>query len=352
MKATREKGGGLPMEGTRQDSGERWLLAVGMVYLISALVGSRIPLVRHGGSPTHFREALTEAPCDSALALDLLIVKDTSPSMSRLNARAAVAMEALVAALPAETDLRVAVLSADGVQRSSGGRVPGGERLWILRSDSLSRKELLSALRARLSLDPGAVDRDRDGNEGGERGLAALNRALDPDRLQALRGGGFFRGTALAVYFVSGKKDLCSPGPEGLVTTPAEYDASCVHGSEEVSARLLAEKLRRLQGPRPLYAGGLLFTQPGAVFPHPGLSVGYGYLELIELLRGNATDLGGEDLERNLASLGRQLGRDAQRTLCPKPERGLASGAEEVYGPGEPGGTPCVRDSGCGLLGA
>ena len=152
--------------------------------------------------------------------IDLLVIQDTSPSLSPNRQEIAKHVETFISKLPANADLQIGVMLAHsdtdlprvggnrGLARASSHR--GGQLFGnIIRSRDGGGRANMSAVAQALvqQLSNPPLDLATDG---GEAGLLSLNLAMTK-YYDANHAKGFFRDSAtLAVMFISDENDVCA----------------------------------------------------------------------------------------------------------------------------------------------
>ena len=232
--------------------------------------------------------------------IDILFVTDTSGSLNNERQAVADGIDTFVAQLPAQVDYNVAVMLAHGHESSLYGKMyrsHHGEP-HVLKSSEQSLEDIRSDLGRKLNNPTHHYAAD-----GGEAGLYSLYGAFDAGRLADSKSKGFFRSdAALAVIFVADENDICYPGQvfDGDHLEDPAFDRYCDGvDSSSVLARIAAEK-----GDNPTLIAGVVYNGETAV-PNVGEDeLGLGYLDIIAQAGGISVDLGGGDIEGDLADIG------------------------------------------------
>ncbi len=259
-------------------------------------------------------DRFTQAEARVSRKIDLLFVTDTSASLSQERRDIARGIDSFVAALPSDSDLRVAVMlghSSRSIWSGALFRTRSVGPVLDLGSHGLGR--VRSGLETLLSSGPSDWYGD-----GGEELLYSVARGIQGAPLEMARSQGFFRpDAALAVIFVTDENDICAAYPEGVIRVgdrdglelPA-YQRDCRGITHE---RVLAD-LRALQAERPLFVGGIGYINPDTVPMGAENEVAYGIVELVAAARGKMVDLAGPGAERFSAGLG-EIGELVQREV-------------------------------------
>ncbi|MCB0342270.1 MAG: hypothetical protein H6626_06385 [Pseudobdellovibrionaceae bacterium] len=238
--------------------------------------------------------------------LDILFVMDTSGSLDNERAEIVNNVDQFVSRLSLGVNYQIGVLLAHGSSSAHSGRLyQKSSEPVVLNPAQLTTDELRQHLSTKLSRPAGDSVSD-----GGEEGLFSLHQLLNGDRLQAARDVGFFRaGTALAVVFLSDENDICAQYPNG-VTPKVDPDKKegpaflndCQNPS--VTAESTYQELLALQNGAPLLVGGIIYTGGSAVPVNNEDEIGYGYIDIIDINKGPAIDLGAGNLANGLAVIG------------------------------------------------
>ncbi len=244
--------------------------------------------------------------------IDILVIPDTSASIIQERAQIAEGFDAFLGALPSSANVNIAVMLGHGSTSSHFGKLykKSTEDL-ILSTSSLSIDEIKAGLRLKMENPAG------DGRtDGGEAGLASLNRALNDDYYAAIQEQGFFReDAALVVVFVADEQDICAIYPDEVTPVPdpqGSEDASriveCFGGDANadqlVTPQSVYNKLKARYTERPLVTGGVLYTN-SATIPFGGENeIGYGYKEFVEFGGGFNVDMATGEYGNGLSKLG------------------------------------------------
>lgn len=241
--------------------------------------------------------------------IDILVIPDTSGSIIEERASIAEGFDAFLDVLPAAADVNIAVMLGHGSTSSHFGKLyqKSTEDL-VLSTSSLTIDEIKAALKVKMENPAG------DGRtDGGEAGLASLNRALEDDYYAAIQAQGFFRqDAALVVVFVADEQDICAIYPEGVtpVLDPQGSEDSsrlveCFDGeTQTVTPQSVLDKLKSRYVDRPLVTGGVIYTN-SSTMPFGGENeIGYGYKEFVEFGGGFNVDMATGEYGDGLSKLG------------------------------------------------
>ncbi len=269
-----------------------------------------------------FSEKFVQPDERAAHRLDLLFVTDTSGSIQGERGAIANGIRSFIGSLPENTDLRVGIMLAHGSSSYWMGRLYYSETVRkntpvVLDNVKMPLAYVQETLRNRLMHAPSDYYSD-----GGELQMASLLRGLDEDRMSESKKYGFFRDdAALAIIFISDENDICATYPAGVKPVkdwdyyqgrPLESiakDRDCTRklangAKESVSADLVAERLKKLQGSRALAVSGIVYNNH-ATYPRDGENeYGYGMLDVIEKLKGTSADMADKNFSKHLAVIG------------------------------------------------
>lgn len=244
--------------------------------------------------------------------IDILIIPDTSASIIQERADIAEGFDAFLDVLPAAADVNLAVMLGHGSSTPHFGKLyTKGSEPTILSTSSLTIDEIKAHLKTKMQNPAGDHQTD-----GGEAGLASLNRALDADYYAAIQEQGFFReDAALVVAFVADEQDICAIYPEGVtpVLDPQggeersrikECFGDDENGEQIVTPKSVYDKLSALYTDRPLVTGGVIYNNTSTM-PFGGENeIGYGYKEFVEFGGGFTVDMATGDYGDGLTKLG------------------------------------------------
>lgn len=241
-------------------------------------------------------------------SVDILFIVDTSGSMANIRAEIASNLGAFVGQLPPGTDYRVAVMLAHGSTSPHYGKLytsPGMPR--VLDSSIMTAPQISSDLQT-IMLNTVADQ----GSAGGEEGMVALNRAIEPDRVAEGRALGFYRtNAALAIIFIADENDVCAVYPPGVIpvrnTDGSEAVArarDCPGTPPSISAAGLVAKVREFQGTRPFTINGVIYNDLATVPTGAEKEYGYGYVDVIRTANGVSIDLARPPYSSGLAAMG------------------------------------------------
>ncbi len=235
---------------------------------------------------------------------DILIVVDTSGSLSEERGKIATEIKALVQEIPSSVDYQIAIMPAHGSRSSLSGK------LWSLQGEPLVlSSNKMSVEQISTSLGKSFLNMKGDSySDGGEEGLFSLSQALSSNGIALARQQGFFRSdAALAVLFVADENDICYRYPEGLVRVPdpdnvegPAFTRDCAYTTpSSVYAQLIA-----LQQDRPLLVSGVIYTDLNTIKKYGENELGYGYLDIIALNQGIKVDLAQQSFHEGLKKIG------------------------------------------------
>lgn len=237
-------------------------------------------------------------------SVDVLFIVDTSGSMANIRADIASNLGSFVRQLPDGTDYRVGVMLAHGSTSPHYGKLfaPTGIPP-VLNSVTQTKEQIASDLH---DIMVGTVA--DSGSAGGEEGMVALNHAVDPVSVTAMRAQGFLRETAaLAIIFIADENDVCAIYPSGVTPVPNG------DGSEEiarkrdcggVTAESVVAKVRAFQGTRPTTFNGVIYNNLATAGQGSEKEYGYGYVDIIRVANGVSIDLGSPPFATGLAAIG------------------------------------------------
>jgi hypothetical protein len=252
-------------------------------------------------------------------SVDLLLVVDSSTSLSEERARIASTLPSFLSALPEGADLRIGVMQGHGGTSSYTGKLysPAGVPR-VLDTAKISTAQIQSQLEKSLSTRVADPD---DAN--GEALMFSLMRSLDADRIETIRSQGFYReSAALSVVFITDENDICyKPDDHGYTAFPdfvpsrnpttevKAYDKNC----SGITPEGVVSRMETFKGGQVLSFGGIVHIDPARVPPllSPNAftftedAIGHGILELVQSSRnGLAWDITDTDFAEGLSKLG------------------------------------------------
>ncbi len=235
---------------------------------------------------------------------DILIVADTSGSLSEERAKIASEIKALVQEIPHSVDYQIAIMPAHGSRSSLTGKLwsMSGEPL-VLSANKMSVDQISTSLgKSFLNMKGDSY------SDGGEEGLFSLSQGLSKNGIALARQQGFFRAdAALAVLFVSDENDICYRYPEGLVRVPDPDKVegpAFVRDCAQITPASVYSQLLSLQQDRPLLVSGVLYTNLSTIRKYGENELGYGYLDIIALNQGVKVDLAQQSFHDGLKKIG------------------------------------------------
>lgn len=245
-------------------------------------------------------------------AVDLLIVADSSPSLSAERAQIASKLPAFLSQLDSRTDLRVGVMLAHGGASSWSGRLYSTTSIGPVQS---TRTTSVSTVQSRLSklLSQPASDKDE---ANGEAMLYSLSRATDLDRMREIQGQGLLRNeAALSIVTISDENDICYPPEQHGYTAFPDFVPSNSGWEAKAYARyctgispesVLAQLKTAHAGGR-IALASITHVDPARVPPATGGSedaIGHGLIEFTrQAVDGKLMDLA-DDWNEGLRTLG------------------------------------------------
>lgn len=235
--------------------------------------------------------------------IDILFMVDTSGSLDAERRAIGDGVDAFVGALPADADVRIAVMMAHAGNWSGKLYQYRDVGPYVLNTKTMNLSDIRTILRQRM--EKVVTENETDG---GEVGLYSLSRALDEDRLAEAKNLGFFRDqAALAVVFVADENDICARYPEGI-TPVYDPDRKEVPAFNKYCQDLTPEKvylkLRDYQNGRPLLVSGIVYSEE-SVFPASGENeIAYGILDIVRANNGLLVDLAGGRIYEGLGRIG------------------------------------------------
>lgn len=308
-------------------------------------------------------EKYTQPKATVIKKLDVLIVTDSSASMDTERAALANGIGDFIGQLPADTDVRFAVMLAHGETSWFSGRLYKSDfkdprEKYVLSNKNMDvptlKKWMNRKLRYRIKesykyqvrgftdnsdftkFDSSIVElglpQDYDAS-GGEAGIFSLHRAFkvwDPD--SACPSGGpcrytaiqnlskdpsltaeldFFRNdAALSVIFISDENDLCYPqrshGRDDAINEAPFYNAYCKNWPNPAETTL--QRIQILRQSLPLYLSSIIYNSAGFPAGSPGLENGYGdgYNKMATIANGTIIDMknGSSVIAPGLANIG------------------------------------------------
>jgi hypothetical protein len=255
----------------------------------------------------------TQPTRDISKKLDILFVPDTSNSIFKERESAADGIDHFVAALPADTDFRVAAILAHGSTSPYAGRLYSSshQEPEVLDSKAMSQDQIRSGLRAKLVEAKG----DR-GSDGGEMGMFTILEALKTKNLKLSQSLGFFRNdAALAVVFVADENDICAAYPKGVAPVPdpnGQEPLVKTRDCKSVTAQHVYSSLKNLKRGMPITMAAIVYTPESIIrLDDKGDAwsmeneIGYGYLDLVRLSNGLAIDITKGQIAERLSSIGK-----------------------------------------------
>ncbi|MFG1500931.1 hypothetical protein ABMA70_12055 [Halobacteriovorax sp. XZX-3] len=241
--------------------------------------------------------------------IDILVIPDTSASIISERAQIAEGFNAFLDVLPSAADVNIAVMLGHGSGSTHFGKLyTKSTEPTILSNRSLTIEEIKTHLRTKMENPAGDYRTD-----GGEAGLASLNRALEDDYYSSIQGQGFFReDAALVVVFVADEQDICAIYPEGVTPVPDPQGGEdrsrlteCFDGETQiVTPKSVLDKLKARYTDRPLVTGGVIYNNLSTI-PFGGENeIGYGYKEFVEFGGGFTVDMATGEYGDGLSKLG------------------------------------------------
>lgn len=243
---------------------------------------------------------------------DILIVADTSGSLSEERAKIASEIKALVQEIPSSVDYQIAIMPAHGSRSSLSGK------LWNMKGEPLVLSiNKMSVDQISTSLGKSLLNMVGDSySDGGEEGLFSLSQGLSSNGLELARQQGFFRAdAALAVLFVSDENDICYRYPNGLVQVPDPEKAegpAFVRDCSNITPSSVYSQLLALQQDRPLLVSGAIYTDLTTISNNGENELGYGYLDIIALNQGIKVDLAQPSFHDGLKKIGELIHKRLQ----------------------------------------
>ena len=241
--------------------------------------------------------------------LDVLIIADTSGSLQGKEMKAFEhGFRVFVENLDQEVDINFAVLPAHYKlikdSNSWSKNWYADDQIFLTKQSKDNYPQVISSTNT-LSTDIASIVSQRVTNnamgesitDGGESGLFALGTLLNTqDLMLRAKNAGFFRPDAgLAIIFYSDENALCAQYPEGVERVPdgernsdgryreqAFLDDKCGDANNQSAIyNLLKEKFPSL----PVIGSAIVYTEAPEA-PQGEDEIGYGYIELVEMLGG------------------------------------------------------------------
>jgi len=232
--------------------------------------------------------------------LDLLVVFDTSGSMSSKREAIAEGLKQFLERLPISSDINVALSLAHRTAPYGGVLYQKNSEPRVLRTELLSPQEIGSIFSYKLTGLP--LDTYE---ETGEFVLGAFQlMILNTDLRSAAIDHGFLRQDApLVVIFISDENDICSFTDPYLFsqcpscTTPLEVawgNKHCYHsnGVRVIQYATYFSQMRNLVPNRSLSLAAIIYTGENPVPSSSQTSIGHGIKEVVERSQGVLIDLG------------------------------------------------------------
>ncbi len=255
-------------------------------------------------SPMCYIQIAHQPLAEKVNKLDVLIISDTSGSLNKEREKIATEIGAFINQLPNGLDYQIGILPAHGSRGSHSGA------LWkyknepiVLKSTVLTQLEISNSLVKSLTHMQGDYFSD-----GGEEGLYSLNRSLDNGKLNSIQAHGMLReDAALAILFIADENDICFNYPKDLVPVrdPDKLEESAFkRDCKGITPESVYSKLVSHMKDRPLLISGIIYTDNLTLNKDGENEVGHGYLDLINLNKGNAIDLANSSYLEGLKSIG------------------------------------------------
>ncbi len=252
--------------------------------------------------------------------VDLLFVTDTSGSLNDERTKIASQIDAYVAKLPSDVNLRIGVMLGHGPKSQWMGKLyTYKSNNIVLDTSKLSMSEIRSQLTSRLKTT--ATDSWTDG---GETNFVSLYHGIRGDRLESMKAQGFFRdGAALAVVFISDENEICHIYPSGTKRVKdyesyagmtveqwafKQYCSVSTHDDPtkavNLSYKVMYSELKHLKGDQPLLIASMVYTDPSNYPKVSENEYGYGYVEIAQESGGALVNLADSDYSKGLAFIG------------------------------------------------
>ncbi|MGE4106293.1 MAG: hypothetical protein AB7F66_03700 [Bacteriovoracia bacterium] len=258
--------------------------------------------------PLCYSERTVQPSVQVTNKLDLLFAVDTSGSLAEERAAIANGIDAFVAQLPANVNLRVGVMLGHAQSQWSGALYKKGSEPHVLSSETMTLAQIRTQLGNKLSNPAQETITDF-----GEATLYSLHRAVsEPAKLAAIQSQGFFRNdAALAVIFVSDENDICAIYPAGVTRVPdpdnlelPAFNQFCSPGGQALTPGRLVTELHQLKGFQPLVLSAIVYNNAATMPIYGENEIGYGYIETVQADNGLVIDLGSGNYQNGLAQLG------------------------------------------------
>lgn len=249
-----------------------------------------------------------EQPVTNTSAVDVLFVVQTSNSLVPERQAIVAGIDEFIQTLPANSDFNIAVMLSHGSTSAYSGKLfQAASEPIVLKSSQMTNAQIQSYLDMKLA----QVATDPDSG-GGEEGLFSLfNGITTPALLAASQAQDFFRPqAALAVVFVSDRRDICAIVPAGVPaeTDPVKIDAR-IRDCEGLTAAGLTNRLHVLKGSLPVQVSAITYVDS----PAPaGNEIGYGHTDMVALNAGVAIDIANDDIASGLASIAELSGQQME----------------------------------------
>ena len=254
--------------------------------------------------PYCYNKRTTQPEAQVTKKVDILFVPDTSGSLAEERTGIADGIDGFIQSLPADVDFQISVALAHGSLSSWVGKLYRyGNSPFVLKSSELSIAQIRGFLRDTMLRVAGD-----NASDGGEQGMYALQRLLAPANLAAAQAQGFFRSdAALAVVFVADENDICASFPEGYKPVPDPDGAevkSFARDCAGITPESTLQKLKALQGQRPLVVSGIVYTDKVNYPKYGENEYGWGYMETVALSQGVSVNLANADYYNGLKQIG------------------------------------------------
>lgn len=249
-----------------------------------------------------------EQPITNTSAVDVLFVVQTSNSIVPERQAIVAGIDEFIQSLPANSDFNIAVMLSHGSTSGYSGKLfQAASEPIVLKSSQMTNAQIQSYLDMKLS----QVATDPDSG-GGEEGMFSLfNGITTPALLAASQAQDFFRTqAALAVVFVSDRRDICAVVPAGVPaeTDPVKIDAR-IRDCEGLTAAGLTNRLHVLKGSLPVQVSAITYADAPAPADN---EIGYGYTDMVALNAGVAIDIANDDIAQGLSSIAELSGQQME----------------------------------------
>ncbi len=249
-----------------------------------------------------------EQPVTNTSAVDVLFVVQTSNSIVPERQAIVAGIDEFIQSLPANSDFNIAVMLSHGSTSAYSGKLfQAASEPIVLKSSQMTNAQIQSYLDMKLS----QVATDPDSG-GGEEGMFSLfNGITTPTLLAASQAQDFFRTqAALAVVFVSDRRDICAVVPAGVPpeTDPVKIDAR-IRDCEGLTAAGLTNRLHVLKGSLPVQVSAITYVDAPAPADN---EIGYGYTDMVALNAGVAIDIANDDIVQGLSSIAELSGQQME----------------------------------------